>query len=55
MEGASNGGYNPFYLSKYYTAFTLRVLGGGGRMSFDINGTASVDNGSYGPDLFNAN
>lgn len=55
MEGASNGGCSPVYLSKHYTALTLRVLGGGGGMNFDINGTASVDNGSYWPDLFNAN
>ena len=44
-------GWNSMYLSKHYVAFEIRGLRGRVGKSFDISGTASVDN-SYGPDLW---
>lgn len=56
MEGACHGVWNPWYLSKQHPALGFTVLGGGGRVSFDINATALVDNnGSCGPEFFDSN
>lgn len=55
MGWGGGWGWDPLYLTKKHTALGFKVWGGGGGMSFDINGTALVDNGSCGPYLFNSN
>lgn len=44
VEGACYGVWNPLYLSKQHTALGLKVLGKGGKRSFDISGTTLMDN-----------